>query len=200
MLKKLFGNREKKSTDQTVIVKPALTPDISRVIKTAPKQEPAPVPPISEDTPDIEVSSESGERVSDEYSAQLKAEAAVEEMSGQFERWMSNDLKNLSGAWEHAQTDPSPDAYRAIFTAAHNIRGVAGSYGYPAISRLAGSLCTLLSRSRPGENSALINLHVEACRAAHKSIGHGDGANSVADAVCEALEERVAKKTGSENA
>ena len=44
-------------------------------------------------------------------------------------------------------------------------------------------------------NSALINLHVEACMAAFGSIGRGDAAQSVANAVCDALEERVAVKT-----
>ena len=86
------------------------------------------------------------------------------------------------------------EQYRAVFTAAHNIKGAANSYGYPAIARLCGSLSRLLSDTRPGENSALINLHVEACRAAFNSIGQGSDAQSIADAVCEALEKRVALK------
>ena len=81
--------------------------------------------------------------------------------------------------------------------ASHNIHGVAGSYGYPAISRLCGSLCTLLNDTHPGENSALINLHIEACRAAFVGVGSGDSAASVADAVCDALEQSVAAKTAS---
>ena len=53
----------------------------------------------------------------------------------------------------------------------------------------------LLAETEPGQNGALINLHVEACMAAYGSIGRGDAAQSVADAVCDALEERVAVKT-----
>lgn len=192
MLKKLFGNH-KKNTETKASPKPSLaTPDISRVIKLT---QAAPATLTEQPMPTPDVADE--QRFEDAKIAEARAEAAIESMADKFETWMTNDLDNLSKAWEDARTTPSPEAYRAIFTAAHNIRGVAGSYGYPAISRLAGSLCTLLTKSKPGENGALINLHVEACRAAHKSIGHGGGANSVADAVCEALENRVAMKTGS---
>jgi HPt (histidine-containing phosphotransfer) domain-containing protein len=123
------------------------------------------------------------------------AEDAVDSLSGQFEAWMRGDLDELVRTW-HLAREPGATAeqYRAVFTAAHNIKGAANSYGYPAIARLCGSLSRLLSDTRPGENSALINLHVEACRAAFNSIGQGSDAQSIADAVCEALEERVALK------
>lgn len=124
-----------------------------------------------------------------------RAEAAVEDLSDQFETWMKMDLDKLVSAWISAQAeDATQEDYDALYTCSHNIRGAATSYGYPAISRLCGSLCTLLSETAPGQNSALINLHVEACRAAHSSIGRGDAAQSVADAVCDALEQRVAVK------
>ncbi|HCX10038.1 MAG TPA: hypothetical protein DHU81_06745, partial [Hyphomonas sp.] len=109
---------------------------------------------------------------------------------------MQADLDRLKSAWGAAKTSGASHAdYKLLETCAHNIRGVATSYGYPAVSRLCGSLCRLLSETEPGENSALINLHVEACMAAFGSIGRGDAAQSVANAVCDALEERVAVKT-----
>ena len=123
-----------------------------------------------------------------------RAESAVDSLADQFETWMRTDLEHLVGAWQRAKADSNPEHYRGVFTAAHNIRGAANAYGYPAISRLCGSLSRLLTETRPGENTALINLHVEACRAAFNSIGQGSDGQSVADAVCEALEERVALK------
>ncbi|KCZ94595.1 Hpt domain-containing protein [Hyphomonas johnsonii] len=178
MFRKLLGKilPDGRSVDSNA--NQAQTPDISRVIKIH-----KPVAPVEDEA----------ETVLDADALASKAEAAMDSLAGQFETWMSMDLGRLIAAWQAAQESESdPECYRALFTAAHNIRGAAPSYGYPAISRLCGSLCTLLEDTRPGENSALINLHIEACRAAFGSVGRGESAQSVADAVCDALERRVA--------
>ena len=160
-----------------------VTIDISRVIKDSHRPAPEPVEQAVKTTP-----------APTEDLASL-AEDAVDSLSSQFESWMQMDLDQLVASWQAAQkAGATADHYRAVFTAAHNIRGAANSYGYPAIARLCGSLSRLLSETRPGENSALINLHVEACRAAFNAIGQGSDGQSIADAVCEALEERVALK------
>jgi HPt (histidine-containing phosphotransfer) domain-containing protein len=164
-----------------------VTIDISRVIKpAAPVQAP-------EETETFAATAET-DAAPTEVLGSL-AEDAVDSLSGQFEAWMQGDLDQLVSAWNIAK-EPGATAedYRAVFTAAHNIKGAANSYGYPAIARLCSSLSQLLSDTRPGENAALINLHVEACRAAFNSIGQGSDGQSIADAVCEALEERVALK------
>lgn len=154
------------------------TPDISRVVKM-------PTPDIKTDAPDIDPDT-LGDR----------AEAAVDDLSDQFDAWMEKDLSRLTAAWDIAQNDGASVAdLNALETCAHNIRGVATSYGYPAISRLCGSLCALLAETSPGESTALINLHVEACKAAYASIRQGGAQDHVADAVCDALEHRVAART-----
>ncbi|MEZ6000557.1 Hpt domain-containing protein [Hyphomonas sp.] len=161
--------------------------DISRVIKSAePVRTPQPAATITEPANTAPADTE--------FLGGL-AEEAVDSLSSQFETWMRGDLDELVRAWSVAR-EPGATAedYRAVFTAAHNIKGAANSYGYPAIARLCGSLSRLLGDTRPGENAALINLHVEACRAAFNSIGQGSDGQSIADAVCEALEERVALK------
>ena len=187
MISKLFGKFLPSKTSSLTDAKQVQTPDISRVIKIRPA-EPAPEAEAEEEI----VHSTDPADMAD------RAEAAVDSLSGQFETWMTADLDKLVAAWTDAQApDASPEAYRAVFTASHNLHGVAGSYGYPAISRLCGSLCTLLGDTHPGENSALINLHIEACRAAFLGVGSGDTAASVADAVCDALEQTVAAKTAS---
>lgn len=177
LLSALPSLRKSSKADSAVV-----TVNISRVIK--------PSPQIAFDEDDDHESSPAHA----EALASL-AEDAVDSLSGQFEAWMRMDLDQLIAAWEVAQKpDASAEQYRAVFTAAHNIKGAANSYGYPAIARLCGSLSRLLTETRPGENAALINLHVEACRAAFNSIGQGSDGQTVADAVCEALEERVAQK------
>jgi len=164
--------------DISRVIKPPRVPEPDTTLETQAGQadfEPTAAPDMAEDIASL-------------------AESAVESLSDQFENWMRTDLGQLVDAWQRAQADSTPEHYRGVFTAAHNIRGAANAYGYPAISRLCGSLSRLLSETRPGENTALINLHVEACRAAFNSIGQGSDGQSVADAVCEALEERVALK------
>lgn len=131
---------------------------------------------------------------SDEVDEMAKrAEAAFDDLSEQFQNWMVGDLDRLYQAWAATSTPKAiAEDYRKLFTAAHDIRGVAISYGFPAISRLCGSLCTLLSVTKPGENGALINLHVDACRAAYTTNHRSGKVDKMAYAVCDALERRVA--------
>lgn len=176
-------------------------PDISRVLKAsaAPPAAPEPVADAHEadeapaDAP-ADLVAESAPPA-DPAEMESQAEEALDALTEEFEGWMRNDLEKMRDAWRVAQKPhANADDYRTLYTCAHNIRGAATSYGYPAVSRLCGSLCDLLGGTRPGENSALINLHIEACRAAVSAGPQGEGSESVADAVCEALEDRVALK------
>nr|WP_321362141.1 Hpt domain-containing protein [uncultured Hyphomonas sp.] len=169
-----------------------ITIDIGRVIKPAP-------PVQAHQTAEIPIETHEpntvGTETADTEILGSLAEDAVDSLSSQFEAWMRGDLDVLVNTWSVARgANATAEDYRAVFTAAHNIKGAANSYGYPAIARLCGSLSRLLRETRPGENGALINLHVEACRAAFNSVGQGSDGISTADAVCEALEERVALK------
>lgn len=167
-------------------------PNISRVIRPASAPAPAPEAPHAAD-----IAPPEPVFVADPQEMVSQAEEALDALTEEFEGWMRNDLEKMRDAWRVAQKpEADADDYRTLYTCAHNIRGAATSYGYPAVSRLCGSLCELLSGTRPGENSALINLHIEACRAAVAAGPQGEGSESVADAVCEALERRVALKVG----
>lgn len=170
-------------------------PDISRVIKAT---APPAAPPDSFDFEDPALDEPAdmlAELAPDPEVMEAQAEEALDALTEEFEGWMRNDLEKMRDAWRIAQKPhANADDYRTLYTCAHNIRGAATSYGYPAVSRLCGSLCTLLSGTRPGENSPLINLHIEACRAAVGAGPQGEGSESIADAVCEALEKRVALK------
>lgn len=177
MLKKLFEKAKLSSSASRRTSQPLPVPDISRVIKTQPTHY---VEPLTSDEADS---------LADE------AERAVENLSEQFEAWMRRDLESLRDTWAAAQlADATAEEYRRLYTAAHNITGAAPAYGYPAVARLSRSLCLLLSQTRPGDNAPLINLHVEACRAAIAAGPEGDASHSVADAVCDALERRVNTK------
>lgn len=109
--------------------------------------------------------------------------------------WLDEDLATLRGAAEVFLEDPTSETdRRALFLVAHNMRGAAGAYDLPVIERITGSLCLLLEQDNdPAGASALINLHVEACRAAanHKSAR---SSADLADAVCTALEDQVSAR------
>lgn len=167
-------------------------PDISRVLRPVQaKAAPEEVVPEALAPPEPVF-------VADPQEMVTQAEEALDALTEEFEGWMRNDLEKMRDAWRVAQKPhATADDYRTLYTCAHNIRGAATSYGYPAVSRLCGSLCDLLGGTRPGENSALINLHIEACRAAVAAGPQGEGSESVAEAVCEALERRVALKVSS---
>lgn len=177
-------------------------PDISRVLRASspPQVQTGALAEPAAESYEPEIAAEpvhSAEPafVADPEVMETQAEEALHALTEEFEGWMRNDLEKMRDAWRVAQKPhANADDYRTLYTCAHNIRGAASSYGYPAVSRLCGSLCDLLSGTRPGENSALINLHIEACRAAVGAGPQGEGSESVADAVCEALEKRVALK------
>ena len=178
MLSKLFPKATQSTSKHRLTSQALPPPDISRVIKPSAHAFAA---PFTED---------------DTESLADDAERAIDGLSEQFEAWMRRDLDSLRATWAEAQkSDATAEDYRRLYTAAHNITGAAPSYGFPAVSRLSRSLCTLLSQTKPGENAPLINLHVEACRAAIAAGPEGDASHSVADAVCDALERRVAART-----
>jgi len=116
--------------------------------------------------------------------AELEPAAAVE-------TWKQNDLDLLQTTWQACcdtpQDEESVDAFRR---ALHNLHGASGAYGGGALTRLSGSLQELVSSVDDlQDEAALVNLHVQACRAA--ALGDGSSADEVADAVCQALEDQV---------
>lgn len=119
------------------------------------------------------------------------AELADVEPSEAVETWKQNDLDLLQTTWEACCTAPqdegSVDAFRS---ALHNLHGASGAYGGGALTRLSGSLQELVTGVEDLQSeAALVNLHVQACRAA--ALGEGNSADDVADAVCQALEDQV---------
>lgn len=102
--------------------------------------------------------------------------------------WKQNDLDLLQSTWQAVCDQPGDEDCADEFrTALHNLHGASGAYGGGALTRLSGSLHELVSGIEDLQgDAALINLHVQACRA----TAQGDG-DHIADAVCDALEGRV---------
>lgn len=122
---------------------------------------------------------------------QAEAPADVNPPEIDVENWKQSDLDLLQLTWEGCCQDPnSEDANTAFRTALHNLHGASGAYGGGALTRLSGSLHMLVSGVEDLQaEAALINLHVQACRAT--GIADTDASDEIADAVCDALEKQV---------
>ncbi|MEO1661803.1 MAG: hypothetical protein AAFR51_12495 [Pseudomonadota bacterium] len=133
------------------------------------------------------------ESVVEETPEQDQAEALQEADTpmSNIETWKQNDLDLLQMTWQACCDDPeNEDSVEAFRSALHNLYGASGAYGGGALTRISGSLQELVSKvDALQDDAALINLHVQACRAT--SFGSDEGADDVADAVCKALEEQV---------
>ena len=107
--------------------------------------------------------------------------------------WLNADLDRLSSSWSELLQSPDDSTARSEFDLAiHNLYGASGAYGGGALTRLSGSLQSLVKHSEHiTEDAALINLHVQACRAA--ALGSEATSEDIANAVCDALEQQVEK-------
>lgn len=105
--------------------------------------------------------------------------------------WKQNDLDRLHTTWQAVCDAPEDeDAATEFRTALHNLHGASGAYGGGALTRLTESLQTLVTELPDlTADAALINLHVQACRATLQ--GESDAMEDMSSAVCDALESQV---------
>lgn len=126
-----------------------------------------------------------------------RADETLKAMSGSFQQWLEADVRKLHQARldaEHAAwSDASLDQ---LMGAAHDIKGMGESYGYPLATQIAASLCRLIETA-PGKvaaraNPALASAHVDALRAiVRDQIKSGD--HSAGRAVMKTLAAEVEK-------
>jgi HPt (histidine-containing phosphotransfer) domain-containing protein len=104
-----------------------------------------------------------------DQAAIARAEAALAKMSGQFAEWIKEELQRLLEAWAAYEKAPgAPDARSELHRRAHDLKGLAPTYGYPLVGRICGSLCKLTGDEH-GEIRApdkLLKAHVDATKAA----------------------------------
>lgn len=106
-----------------------------------------------------------------------RAEKALTELSKDFGSWMQSECDRLDkgrravieGGFNKANMD-------AIFHAAHDIKGEAKTFGYPAVTGAANSLCRLLEHTPDPTRIpiSLINQHVDAVRAIYREYASSD--------------------------
>ena len=126
-----------------------------------------------------------------EDNAIARAEKALAALSPEFGAWMDSECERLDGARRKIVDNGFTDANKAaLFHAAHDIKGEAATFGYPAVASAAESLCRLIEYAPdPGRiPGALIEQHVDAVRAIHREYGHSD-AQKLATALTSRLRE-----------
>jgi HPt (histidine-containing phosphotransfer) domain-containing protein len=122
-----------------------------------------------------------------------RAERALAQLSPEFSDWMESELKRLDEARQEVLSKGFDDARRdALFHAAHDIKGEAATFGYPAVAAAAESLCRLIEHSPDIMRIPLklIDQHVDAIRA----IVRENGRPNVA-AIAEKLTRRLREVT-----
>jgi HPt (histidine-containing phosphotransfer) domain-containing protein len=106
-----------------------------------------------------------------------RAEAALAELAAEFMLWMDAECERLDRARHAVGEQGFTDANRdALFRAAHDIKGEAATFGYPAAAGAADSLCRLIELSPDVARIPfkLVEQHVDAVRAIVREYASAD--------------------------
>ena len=77
-----------------------------------------------------------------------RAEQALASLSGEFKSWMTIEVNRLSTAYVAIRNDGFTKARRdELFHAAHDIKGDAATFGFPAAAGVAESLCRIIEHA-----------------------------------------------------
>ncbi len=106
-----------------------------------------------------------------------RAERALEDLSSEFSTWMESECERLDQARRAvAKVGFNKTTTEALFHAAHDIKGEAATFGYPAVAAAADSLCRLIEHT-PAAHSipvTLVDQHVDAVRAIYREYARSD--------------------------
>ena len=97
-----------------------------------------------------------------------RAEQALAQLAGEFVTWMNQECDRLDAARREIQARGfTVETHRALFHAAHDIKGEAATFGFPAVAPPADSLCRLIEHTPDITRIpiALVDQHVDAIRA-----------------------------------
>jgi HPt (histidine-containing phosphotransfer) domain-containing protein len=106
-----------------------------------------------------------------------RAERALAELSSEFSSWMDTECERLDKARHAAKTLGFTKAVKEqLFHAAHDIKGEAATFGFPAVAGAADSLCRLIEYApdAPRIPIKLVDQHVDAVRAIIREYSRSD--------------------------
>jgi HPt (histidine-containing phosphotransfer) domain-containing protein len=120
-----------------------------------------------------------------------RAEAALGKLSSEFSDWMQSECERLDAARQDVVRQGFTEkTHDTLFRAAHDIKGEAVTFGYPAVAGVANSLCRLVEHTPDMTNIpiSLVEQHVDAVRAIAREFAREDHAD-VARALTQRLRE-----------
>jgi HPt (histidine-containing phosphotransfer) domain-containing protein len=106
-----------------------------------------------------------------------RAEQALADLSSEFSSWMQQECDRLDAARVRVRGEGFTKATReALFHAAHDIKGEAATFGYPAVAAVAESLCRLVEHTPSMDRIPLplVEQHVNAVRAIIREYARSD--------------------------
>jgi HPt (histidine-containing phosphotransfer) domain-containing protein len=106
-----------------------------------------------------------------------RAEKALADLSGEFSSWMDSECERLDKARKALKSQGFTKAVKEqLFHAAHDIKGEAATFGYPAIASTADSLCRLIEYAPDVTRipHKVIDQHVDAVRAIYREYSRSD--------------------------
>jgi HPt (histidine-containing phosphotransfer) domain-containing protein len=109
--------------------------------------------------------------------AVARAEAALAQLSSEFSAWMDAECARLTAARDAVrELGFDEDTREALFHAAHDIKGEAATFGFPAVADAADSLCRLIEHTPDLGRipMALLDQHVDAVRAIVREYARTD--------------------------
>ena len=124
-----------------------------------------------------------------------KAEAALAAMSAQFGQWLQDEITKLEAAQADIRAKGlNVETAEALYFRAHDLKGLGGTYQYPLVTRLAGSLCKMLDdpAKRALAPQMILDAHIDAIRAVVRDQIQTDS-HPTGRILAETLEARVAE-------
>jgi HPt (histidine-containing phosphotransfer) domain-containing protein len=106
-----------------------------------------------------------------------RAEKALSELSGEFPAWMESECDRLDQARVEVKAHGFTSAIKErLFHAAHDIKGEAATFGFPAVAGSADSLCRLIEYAPDATKIPLrlVDQHVDAVRAIFREYSRSD--------------------------
>ena len=127
--------------------------------------------------------------------AVARADDALKAMSGSFQEWLEEEMSKLQAARLAAETARwSAPALEPVMAAAHDLKGLGGTYDFPLVTQIAASLCRLIEtdagKAAARAEPALVCAHVDALRAALRG-GIKTDDHPIGRSLLQALEAKV---------
>jgi HPt (histidine-containing phosphotransfer) domain-containing protein len=120
-----------------------------------------------------------------------RAEKALAELAPQFAKWMDEECERLDLARHAVKAKGfTKQTHSDLFHAAHDIKGEAATFGFPALAAAAESLCRLIEHTPETRKIplSLVDQHVDAVRAIYREYSRSD-AEEVASVLTKRLRE-----------